>query len=125
MLREQISAQACRLRDAWGAESAGGDPAVPAGAETVWLGRAGVIYSSGARPRACEWREDKEQIRRASAASFPPGPVAPTAQPGLTCPVAMEGRGQLSGEAGGATGTPYPQRGLSLLGPGASVTRMQ
>lgn len=125
MLREQISAQACRLRDAWGAESAGGDPAVPAGAETVWLGRAGVIYSSGARPRACEWREDKEQIRRASAASFPPGPVAPAAQPGLTCPVAMDGRGQLSGEAGGATGSPLAPARAELVGPGASATRMQ
>lgn len=110
MLREQISAQACRLWDPWGAGSTGGDPIVPARLETAWLGKAWVTYSSGTRPRACEWRGDKQQIRRASAASFPLRPAAPAAQPAADLPgAAAEGRRQLSGAAGGGrTGTPLP-----------------
>lgn len=101
MSREEISAPACRLWDARGAESAGGEPAVPAGVEMVRLGEAGVIYSSGARPRACEWREDKEQIRKPRLPHFRPVPRLPLPGPGLTCPGGVEGRGQLSGAAGG------------------------
>lgn len=127
MLREQISARACWLRDAWGVGSAGGDPTVPAGVETARLVKAEVIYSSGARPRACEWRGDKQQIRRALAASFPLHPAAPTAQPVTDLPAAAaEGRRQLSGAAGGtARGPHYPRHGQSLFDPGASGTRMQ
>lgn len=61
--------------------------------QLVWLGKAKVIYSSGARPRVCEWRGDKQQIRRASAASFPLRPASPAAQPVTDLPeAATEGR---------------------------------
>lgn len=105
-----------------------GTPLSQPGMETTRLGKAGVIYSSGAQPRACEWRGDKQQIRRASAASFPLRPAAPTAQPVTDLPgAAVEpGTRQIRAAAGGSARGPHHRRhGQSLFDPGASATRMQ
>lgn len=58
MLREQISARACRLWDAWGVGSTGGDPVVPAedGNDMAGEGRGDLLFRSPTEGVRVAWR---------------------------------------------------------------------